>query len=209
MAKADDDSLVGDEGLGSENEADVSHNRSILGQELEVTNSLIMNESAAAANPGSILKRKFTSSMPGGVSQSQFGGGRSMLGRSVNMNQSLNRSGLDIASRKSVGSFFSSMREKMEMKTTRSNFKDTSRMNGQEYVRELVKQQESRYHKKFAFERGQYHQCIPNPVNPSQMITVQLVKSMLKGMDDLDDKTAKDAKIGAKSQINCGKDMID
>lgn len=29
--------------------------------------------------------------------------------------------------------------------------------------------------KKFPFEKGQYHQCIPNPYLPNEFITVMLV----------------------------------
>ena len=54
-------------------------------------------------------------------------------------------------------------------------------MNGKEFVKKLIQQQEDRYHKKFAFERGQYHQCIPNPMKEKQMITVQLVTRALEG----------------------------
>ena len=54
-------------------------------------------------------------------------------------------------------------------------------MRGHEFVKKLIEQQESRYHKKFAFERGVYHQCIPNPQKEEQMITVQLVSRFLEG----------------------------
>jgi len=37
------------------------------------------------------------------------------------------------------------------------------------------------YQKKFAFEKGQYHQCIHNPKKEGQMITVQQVEKVLEG----------------------------
>ncbi len=55
-------------------------------------------------------------------------------------------------------------------------------MKGSEYIEKLIKQQEDRYQKKFAFERGQFHQCIPNPKNDNQMITVQKVARVLEGL---------------------------
>ena len=64
------------------------------------------------------------------------------------------------------------------------NFHDTAKFKGKEFVKKLIQQQENRYHKKFAFERGHYHQCIPNPKNDGtmdEMITVQLVTRVLEG----------------------------
>ena len=69
------------------------------------------------------------------------------------------------------------------------NFYNTEQMNGKEYIQGLKKQQEDRYQKKFAFERGQYHQCIPNPKKENQMITVQMVTRVL---NDLADRKEKD-----------------
>ena len=94
------------------------------------------------------------------------------------------KSGLDVATKKSVGSFFSSHRERNENKLgQRPNFYNTTKLEGKEFITELINQQEDRYHKKFAFERGQYHQCIPNPLNANQMITVQMVMRVLKGQN--------------------------
>ena len=44
----------------------------------------------------------------------------------------------------------------------------------EEYVENLIKTQEEKYHSKFAFERSQFQQCIPNPdpARPNEMITV-------------------------------------
>lgn len=81
-------------------------------------------------------------------------------------------SGFDIGVNKSVGSFFSSKRQ--EANGEMINFFDTEKMNGREYIEKLVGQQMDRYQKKYAFERGMYHQCIPNP-NPAKkdsLITV-------------------------------------
>ena len=60
-------------------------------------------------------------------------------------------------------------------------------MHGKEFIKSLIKQQEDRYQKKFAFERGQYHQCIPNPMVANQMITVQIV---LRVLDPIEAKAA-------------------
>ena len=46
-------------------------------------------------------------------------------------------------------------------------------------------QQEDRYQKKFAFERGQYHQCIPNPQKENQMITVELIARVFNDLADI------------------------
>lgn len=56
-------------------------------------------------------------------------------------------------------------------------------MRGKDYIEKLIAQQENRYFKKFAFERGQYHQCIPNPRIENQMITVQLVYRLTDAVD--------------------------
>ena len=53
---------------------------------------------------------------------------------------------------------------------------------GREYVDTLINQHEHTYQKKIPFERGQYHQCIPNPRKKNQLITVQLVKQALTGV---------------------------
>ena len=57
-------------------------------------------------------------------------------------------------------------------------------MKGKDFVKALIQQQEERYQKKFAFERGQYHQCIPNPQKETQMITVQLVDRVLEALSE-------------------------
>ena len=78
--------------------------------------------------------------------------------------------GFDIGVDQAVGQFYSSVRQAQQGE--KPNFVNTESMTGEQYVKALVEQQESRYQKKFAFERGQYHQCIPNPQNEKQMITV-------------------------------------
>lgn len=42
-------------------------------------------------------------------------------------------------------------------------FYDTSHLKGKDFVKRLIHKHEQHYQKKFPFERGQYHQCIPNP----------------------------------------------
>ena len=59
-------------------------------------------------------------------------------------------------------------------------FRDTTKMKGKKFIDTSIQQQGHRYEKKFPFERGQYHQCIPNPKNPKQRITVQLVERVLE-----------------------------
>ena len=55
-------------------------------------------------------------------------------------------------------------------------------MTRQDYVEHLIKEQKERYNKKFAFERGQFQQCMPNPdpEKKGEMITVQLVQRVLQ-----------------------------
>lgn len=60
-------------------------------------------------------------------------------------------------------------------------FDPSEEMKGKSFVDRLIKQQESRYQKRMPFERGQYHQCLPNPLNDKQLITMQLVKRVLEG----------------------------
>ena len=68
---------------------------------------------------------------------------------------SKSKSGFDVATKKSIGSFFSSHRERNENKEdTKPNFYNTTKLEGKEFIAELINQQEDRYHKKFAFERG-------------------------------------------------------
>ena len=109
-----------------------------------------------------------------GISQKKSASqlGRSLAQKSV--------SGFDVGVNKAVGAFYSSMRQ--EANGEKTNFYDTGHMKGRDFVQKLIKQQEDRYHKKFAFERGYYHQCIPNPKKEHQMITVQIVTRQLEGL---------------------------
>ena len=56
---------------------------------------------------------------------------------------------------------------------------DTSKYKGKQIIDQMIKQQAERYEKKFSFEKGIYHQCIPNPKNSNQRITVQLIERNL------------------------------
>ena len=53
-------------------------------------------------------------------------------------------------------------------------------MKGKTFIEKTSHTQKDYFEKKFAFERGQYHQCIPNPLNPNQRITVQFVERVLE-----------------------------
>ena len=44
-----------------------------------------------------------------------------------------------------------------------SKFYNSEHMKSKEFLDGMIKQQQDRYAKKFAFEKGQFHQCIPNP----------------------------------------------
>ena len=90
--------------------------------------------------------------------------------------------GFDIGKVKAVGAHFSVERQK-SITGQAQNFYSSDEMTGEQYVKRLIQQQEDRYQKRLPFERGQYHQCIPNPENPKQLITVQLVKKVLDGRD--------------------------
>ena len=61
-----------------------------------------------------------------------------------------------------------------------NGIQETSKMKGKVFIDKTIQQQKERYEKKFAFEKGQYHQCIPNPHNPDQRITVQIVERVLE-----------------------------
>ena len=45
-------------------------------------------------------------------------------------------------------------------------------MTSKQIIDGLMKDNEAQYQKKYAFEKGTYHQCIHNPKNPAQRITV-------------------------------------
>ena len=51
---------------------------------------------------------------------------------------------------------------------------------GMDVANRLLKNYERNYMKKFPFEKGQYHQCIPNPYRPDEFITVMLVDRSLE-----------------------------
>ena len=53
-------------------------------------------------------------------------------------------------------------------------------MKGKTFIEKISQTQKDYFDKKFAFEKGQYHQCIPNPLNPNQRITVQFVERVLE-----------------------------
>ena len=46
---------------------------------------------------------------------------------------------------------------------------------GKEIADKLLKDYEKNFQKKFVFEKGAFHQCIPHPSNDNEFITVQLV----------------------------------
>ena len=48
---------------------------------------------------------------------------------------------------------------------------------GQKVVYDMMDKFKEDHLKKFPFERGLFHQCMPNPKDPRQYITVQLVKT--------------------------------
>ena len=62
-------------------------------------------------------------------------------------------------------------------------------LQGNHVVDKLIENYETQYVKKFPFEKGQYHQCIPNPINSDEFITVQLVTRQTESIlqPDLDD----------------------
>ena len=51
---------------------------------------------------------------------------------------------------------------------------------GRDVAGKLLDNYERNYMKKFPFEKGQYHQCIPNPYRPDEFITVMLVDRSLE-----------------------------
>ena len=71
-----------------------------------------------------------------------------------------------------------SMRQKYE---NNNAIQKPDQISANSFIEKLTRQQAKRYHKKFAFERSQFQQCIPNPdpKRPNEMITVQLVKKIL------------------------------
>ena len=51
---------------------------------------------------------------------------------------------------------------------------------GTEIIQKLIKNDQDRYQTTRFFEKSQFHQCIPNPKKPSELITVQLFTPSLK-----------------------------
>ena len=51
---------------------------------------------------------------------------------------------------------------------------------GKEISGKLLNEYQQNHMKKFPFEKGQYHQCIPNPYHSNEFITVMLVERSLK-----------------------------
>ena len=92
--------------------------------------------------------------------------------------------GIDIGQTDQVGAHFASYRQQAELiaEGDDAHVPSLEQVNGRQYVDMLINQHEQTYQKKIPFERGQYHQCIPNPRKKNQLITVQLVKQVLKGV---------------------------
>ena len=53
-------------------------------------------------------------------------------------------------------------------------------LEGKEIASKLLKSYERNYMKKFPYEKGQFHQCIPNPYRENEFITVMLVEKSLE-----------------------------
>ena len=68
------------------------------------------------------------------------------------------------------------------------SYEDTSSLTGEKFINRIAKEQQKSYQKKFAFEKGKYHQCIPNPKNPKQRITVQLIDRVIKEIETTKNK---------------------
>ena len=50
---------------------------------------------------------------------------------------------------------------------------------GKDIIKKLMESHELNYQKKFPFDRGVFHQCLPNPHREKEFITVQIVNKML------------------------------
>ena len=92
------------------------------------------------------------------------------------------QAGLQINQKEFIGSFFSSERYRKGKKDTIGNPISTENMTGESFIQRLIHNEEKFYHKKLPKLQGQYHQCIPNPHQENQFITVQLVKKTVVGM---------------------------
>ena len=100
-----------------------------------------------------------------------------------------------------VDNFFSGMRMTQET-NEKADFIQPATQTGKEYVKGLRKHHEEQYNKKFAYERGQFHQSIPIPKDQTRknkaeigetMITVQLVKKVLHEFDSAKSKESREA----------------
>ena len=47
----------------------------------------------------------------------------------------------------------------------------------QDFIKQLKRDYQEHFNRKFAFEKAEYHQCIPNPAIPGGFITVQLMNT--------------------------------
>ena len=71
-------------------------------------------------------------------------------------------SGFETGNEELERSFYSSMRQSQEA-DEEVKFSEPKTLSSQEYVKRLRKHHEKLYSKKYAYERGQFHQSIPHP----------------------------------------------
>ena len=62
---------------------------------------------------------------------------------------------------------------------------------GAKLPEKILEHYESRYNKKFPFERSQYHQCVPNPFKDNEFVTVQLVTRQMESYTEEGNKKSK------------------
>ena len=70
---------------------------------------------------------------------------------------------------KANAGFYASVRQ---LQTEKDSQADNTLLKGDKFIKQTQRLQANRYEKKFTFERGRYIQCIPNPRNDNQRITV-------------------------------------
>ena len=82
-----------------------------------------------------------------------------------------------------LGRMFDMKDEKISQKKVTTEEGDGD---GTEIIQKMIKHDRAQYVTKRLLDKAQYHQCIPNPEKPGELITVQLFTPKLKQADPKD-----------------------
>ena len=147
-------------------------------------------------NVRQMMRRKAGSAAPG----TERVGQNATPAESLNQNQEpkiaqKSFAGFQPGHSEALGSFCVSVRGKNDGDKENRTKSETENMESKDFVQTLREKQQECYDKKFAFELGQFNQCIanPDPEKQGEMITVQLVKKVLHKYDQNSKKQSEQA----------------